>query len=467
MKTEAIQIIELLSLKQLSARCQMEIAITYTDGTVNYDAIDIDHYTYNQLSTLLIGPQSRIRLSLYPKWDPYQKGYYSTIIRTTGTFSEKLYYGCTEAFVQQLKQLKQRPQDAPAVVEENVQPAHIDTEEAAKTASAAKKPALERKPARAIYFASRWKQHIPLRKVATLSAVLILLMLCRVDVLLFIDRADAVGQRAADFDQASIESMSIAVAMGNQSRSAEEKQLLPSNPRPDKQDVTSRQEEPVKTQERPHTNAVTVTVEPPVKDDTEGGFELFNASSDKYTYKLPKGYVALTFDDGPSVYTKQIVDALDEHGLAGTFFFVGKNAAKFEEEVKYAADHGMSVGNHSWDHSQLTELSGDAGIDNILKTNQELLRDGAKQVTLFRPPYGSLNDELEEQVGKQNMKVIMWNRDPEDWDADTRDEVIDYFKQIEPSGGIFVLHEKKHTVEALPAIIQYLQEQDLKFVIFQ
>ncbi|MNG16227.1 Peptidoglycan-N-acetylglucosamine deacetylase [compost metagenome] len=102
-----------------------------------------------------------------------------------------------------------------------------------------------------------------------------------------------------------------------------------------------------------------------------------------------------------------------------------------------------------------------------MKTNKELKDDGLKKVTLFRPPYGSINDGLEEQVEKQHMKVLMWNRDPEDWDANTRDEIIEYFRKVDPSGGIYVLHEKKHTVEALPAIIQYLKEKDLKFVIFQ
>ncbi|WP_127531311.1 polysaccharide deacetylase family protein [Paenibacillus kobensis] len=478
METETIQMIELLSLKQLSARCQIEIAITYTDGTVNNDAIEIDHYTYNQLLTIQVGQQSRIRLSLYPKWDPYQKGYYSTIIRTNGTFSEKLYFACTEAYVQQIKQLKQRPQDAQPA-EAAVQPLPAAASGALKEKTAKKKAASRSSAVRrTVYSSSRWKRQLAW-KVMALSTALILLMLCRVDVLLFIDKVDAVGQRSATSESEKIESASIAVAMGSQPSSDDEKQTasepsdkpaveLAAGQQPDKPTAPDK---PGKTEQQPDGNVAADRL--PAKSETKAedkeasGYEVFAASSDEYTYKLPNGYVALTFDDGPSAYTKQIVDVLKDEGVAGTFFFVGKNADRFEEEVGYAVEHGMAVGNHSWDHSQLTDLSIDAGISNILKTNKELTSDGVKKVTLFRPPYGLINDELEAQVEKQHMKVIMWNRDPEDWDADTRDEIIEYFKKIDPSGGIYVLHEKKHTVEALPAIIQYLKKQDLKFVIFQ
>jgi len=479
METETIQMIELLSLKQLSARCQMEISITYTDGTVNNDAIEIDHYTYNQLSTIQIGQQSRIRLSLYPKWDPYQRGYYSTVVRTNGAFGEKLYFTCTEAYVQQIRQLKQRPQDnRPA--DAAAQPGLATADEAARRHRAPKASARRTGARRAVRPASRWRRLG--WKVLTLSAALILLMLCRVDVLLFIDKVDAVGQRTADSRSEQMESPSIAVAMGREpSSSASDGRQGAAANKPALEPAQRQSVEHQPASSKLGGASAGKAAKEPIDSKTQAadqgkdkgketdkpGFEIFEASSDKYTFKLPDGYVALTFDDGPSAYTKQIVDILKDQGIAGTFFFIGKNAAKHKEEVGYAFEHGMSVGNHSWDHGKLTKLSAKAGASNIAKANKELADDGAKQVALFRPPYGLINDELKAQVKKLHMKVLMWNRDPEDWDADTRDEIINYFKKVDPSGGIYVLHEKKHTVEALPAIIQYLKEQNLKFVIFQ
>ncbi len=62
---------------------------------------------------------------------------------------------------------------------------------------------------------------------------------------------------------------------------------------------------------------------------------------------IPEGYVALSFDDGPSKFTKEIIDILTEHQVPATFFFIGKNALKYPDEVEYAVLREMSVQNHS------------------------------------------------------------------------------------------------------------------------
>jgi len=236
---------------------------------------------------------------------------------------------------------------------------------------------------------------------------------------------------------------------------ASEAQAEPKQPA--KEQAPAAEKKPVKTDE-PATEK---------KDAADESIVIQQLKSDEYTYSWAKGNVALTFDDGPSAYTKQIVDILKDNGVAGTFLFIGKNASNNREAVRYAVEQGMSVGNHSWDHTKLTKLSDKAKLANITQTNDELIADGAEQVTLFRPPYGLINSALAAQVKKQKMKVLMWNRDPEDWNANTHDEILNYFEKINPSGGIYVLHEKKHTVEALPAIIEYLKKKKLKFVIFE
>ncbi|MNW14005.1 hypothetical protein D3C71_2121120 [compost metagenome] len=63
--------------------------------------------------------------------------------------------------------------------------------------------------------------------------------------------------------------------------------------------------------------------------------------------------------------------------------------------------------------------------------------------------------------------MLLWNRDPEDWKADTAEEITQYFYNTDPSGGIYLLHEKAVTVKALPAIIEYLKGKQLKFAIFR
>jgi peptidoglycan/xylan/chitin deacetylase (PgdA/CDA1 family) len=206
--------------------------------------------------------------------------------------------------------------------------------------------------------------------------------------------------------------------------------------------------------------------EQPAKEENKLVEEI-DLSGDSYEYSLPKGYVALSFDDGPSQYTKQIVDILQEHGVAANFLFIGQNAKHYPAEVSYADEHGMPVGSHSWDHSDMTRNSGEENRKNLELASRELELNMESAVTIFRPPYGAVNDELAAEAGRQHMKLLLWNRDPEDWKADNAEQVLRYFQKTDPSGGIYLLHEKSLTVEALPEIIEYLKAKGLKFAIFK
>ncbi len=65
------------------------------------------------------------------------------------------------------------------------------------------------------------------------------------------------------------------------------------------------------------------------------------------------------------------------------------------------------------------------------------------------------------------MKVLLWNRDPEDWNVKSPEDILHYVYNADPSGGVYLFHEKKITVEALPEIIKYFQAKNMKFVIFK
>ncbi|MWC29412.1 polysaccharide deacetylase family protein [Paenibacillus sp. MMS18-CY102] len=451
MENYTVQMIELLALKQSSTGYQMELIITRNDGHVFNDALEIDTYTYDQLS-LLQPLGNRVRLSLYAKWDPYQRSYYSTLVRVNGAFRETLYFACSEDYVSQLKELKQfAPQEASNAAEtvgkKNANRA------AAGEASAVAVGTVQ-------LGQNRWTMALRWLVIG----VMLLLLILRANDLLFNDPAIASSSNvrmplAQGPTVTKIETNGVGLAPSGFLREMPE--LLVEKQEPNKLAVSTPEAKP---EGKP---AVKPVKHPAEVTKPKQGYEIVKLPADKYTYDLPKGYVALTFDDGPSAYTKQLVDILKDNDVAGTFLFIGNNAKRHPDIVEYAYTQSMSVGNHSWDHSKLTRVNKQSSEANITKANGELNKDGAKSVTLFRPPYGLINEALASVVKDQQMKVLMWNRDPEDWDANTRDEIIDYFEKVNPSGGIYVLHEKKHTVEALPAIIQYLKKKQLKFVIFQ
>nr|WP_280521268.1 polysaccharide deacetylase family protein [Paenibacillus mangrovi] len=182
-------------------------------------------------------------------------------------------------------------------------------------------------------------------------------------------------------------------------------------------------------------------------------------------YSVPKDFVAITFDDGPSKYTKDIVDILTDYHVGGTFFFVGTQVKKFPESVKYVGEHGFSIGNHSMSHANLQKLSLAEQQAEILGNNRLIESITSKPVVLFRPPYGSMNAQTKEIVEYANMKITMWNRDPEDWKFKKNPQkVLSYIEHSKTRGSVILLHESKETVELLPDIIEYLQQQKVQII---
>lgn len=191
------------------------------------------------------------------------------------------------------------------------------------------------------------------------------------------------------------------------------------------------------------------------------------ASSEKALRVLrssPGGYVALTFDDGPSPYTAQIVDVLDAFQVKATFFFVGSQIAKHPEMVKYVWDRGHAIGNHSWSHRDLTHLTRKELEQEIFSVAVKIQELTGAQPELFRPPYGRWNDSIASILRDNGLTLALWNRDPRDWEATSSKQIVDAVLNDAPSGGVFVLHESMRTLEALPHILESFAERQLEGV---
>lgn len=182
------------------------------------------------------------------------------------------------------------------------------------------------------------------------------------------------------------------------------------------------------------------------------------------TRELPKDMVALSFDDGPSDYTKRIADILYEYDAGATFFFIGENIPERGYPVRYITQLGFSIGNHSYAHPYFRTLGKDMQLLEIQKTNELIIDLTGEKPTLFRPPYGAINKTTYDLLSTIDMKVVLWNKDSEDWKANTSQDLVRYAKQNVTGGSIVLFHEKEITVKALPEIIEYLQEQGLKLV---
>lgn len=181
-------------------------------------------------------------------------------------------------------------------------------------------------------------------------------------------------------------------------------------------------------------------------------------------FSIPEGNVALTFDDGPSKYTKEITDILKEYQVGGTFFFIGKNVAKHPDSVQYVKSNDYSIGSHSMNHSLLTKLSAEKQAYELLHTNQLIEDIIQEKVVLFRPPYGAKNAATVELMNKTQSKMVLWNADTEDWKSQNAEKIFHYVLNSKASGSIILLHESQVVVDVLPRIIEHLQQQNLKIV---
>jgi peptidoglycan/xylan/chitin deacetylase (PgdA/CDA1 family) len=186
--------------------------------------------------------------------------------------------------------------------------------------------------------------------------------------------------------------------------------------------------------------------------------------------------VALTFDDGPGASTSSILSVLGSYGAPATFFNIGQNMAARPALVRQEANTGYVLGNHTWDHPNMTTLSASA-------QGREMDQATAEQVSLtgvpscaFRPPGGSYNSATLAQAQQRRMKVWLWSVDTEDWKANGSSSpywVNRIISLAEQEGGVLshpvvLMHNQPAgnpaTVLALPKIIKYFQAHGYTFV---
>ena len=172
--------------------------------------------------------------------------------------------------------------------------------------------------------------------------------------------------------------------------------------------------------------------------------------------------IALTFDDGPGPDTGRLLDLLKAQNVPATFFVLGDQAVKYPSLVNREYAEGNEVGNHTWDHKDLSKLPAAAVQDEINRAADAIAAAGIPRPTLVRPPYGAVNDTVR---GIGGFPFIMWRVDPEDWKYPDPARVADQIVGHAKPGRIVLSHDThKTTVDAMPAVIQQLRQQGYTFV---
>ena len=178
---------------------------------------------------------------------------------------------------------------------------------------------------------------------------------------------------------------------------------------------------------------------------------------------LPEKKIAITFDDGPHpVYTEKLLKGLKKRNVRATFFVLGEKAKANPEIIEQMKEDGHIIGNHTYTHIQLRSGNREKFRDELVLTNKVISGITGEEVQYVRPPYGTWDKKLEEEL---NMFPVLWNVDPNDWCTGNADKVTKRIVNKAKENGIILLHDcYQSSVDAALASIDILTEEGYEFV---
>lgn len=187
-----------------------------------------------------------------------------------------------------------------------------------------------------------------------------------------------------------------------------------------------------------------------------------------------KKIVYLTFDDGPSAQTAQLLEILKKEQVKATFFVVGKSVDSRKEMLKQIAKEGHYVGLHSITHNAKILYPSNGKPDVFMKEMTDL-QVQVKELTgqnsvLIRAPYGSkpyIKPSFQQEIVAKGFHLWDWNVDSNDWRYQTEPskilETIQTQVREDRKKHVILMHEKPGTLQALPLVIQHFKNLGYEF----
>ena len=172
-----------------------------------------------------------------------------------------------------------------------------------------------------------------------------------------------------------------------------------------------------------------------------------------------KKIVALTFDDAPDENnTRNILDILKKHDVKASFFMIG---ATMNDEnttvVKRSFNEGHRVLNHSFNHPRFTNLDENSTLSQLDRTSTQIETLTGSYPLLFRPPYGSINQNVVDTVNASGSSIILWSLDSLDWTLKDPFAVANNVVSNVRNGDIILMHRNPTSVASLEMLIETLR----------
>lgn len=199
--------------------------------------------------------------------------------------------------------------------------------------------------------------------------------------------------------------------------------------------------------------------------------ETLDAYGAKYLGDTEKKEIVLTFDSGyENGCTAKILDVLAKHEVKAAFFLVGNYLEQNPELVKRMAEEGHTVGNHTYHHRDMSEISDPAVFEEELSSVAELYENitGQEMPRYYRPPQGIYSEENLKMAQSLGYKTVFWSLAYVDWENDRQPTREEAFSKLLPrihNGAIVLLHSTSQTnAEILDELLTRWEEEGYTFI---
>jgi len=191
--------------------------------------------------------------------------------------------------------------------------------------------------------------------------------------------------------------------------------------------------------------------------------------------------ILFTFDDGPSRRTTpRLLGMLDDLGIKAVFFVKSESFGdgnpwerEHAEIVREIVRRGHTIGNHTETHRQLPLLRNAEIEAELALSERKIERVIGARSRLIRPPGGALSKRVEQLLGENGYTSVMWALYGGDLEVRTPEDVVrTFFRVLErreqdtgDRGGILLMHDtKRHSVDAVPRLVNALQKRNCKLL---
>lgn len=181
--------------------------------------------------------------------------------------------------------------------------------------------------------------------------------------------------------------------------------------------------------------------------------------------KEAAGYIALTFDDGPSgAITEKLLDGLAARNVKATFFLCGYRIETFPEIAQRMAEEGHELGLHSNRHDYMQHMTKEEALDDLAECQSILTESTGVSARLFRPPGGLYSQALLAASRELGLSIVFWSVDPHDWDKEKSSQVLPYLLSHASAGDIILMHDlTEHSVSAALSFIDTMYAKGYEF----